>query len=750
MIAHHDTFLVTLSVVIAILGSYTALDLFRRVRATGGQLRARWLAAAAIGMGLSIWSMHFIAMLAFDVGLPVVYDLALTMLSLLLAIAVTGAAFAAVANVRSRWPHIMVAGLFMGLGICGMHYLGMAAIRLPAALTYNSPLVALSLLIAVGASSVALVLALHEQTLPWRAAGAIALGLAILGMHYVAMLAATFTPIVGHPASLPGMGLRGLALNVAVATFIILLLSLAAAMVDRRLGEMAAREAEALRQSEERLRALVRNASDFIAVLDAGGIIRYKASSTRQVIGYNGEILGTALTRLVPPEEQDKAIRFVRSAVEHPERSAREILTIRRRDGSLRVFDAIASNLLEEPAVGGIVVNLRDISERRELERKLAEVQKAEAIGQLTGGIAHDFNNLLTVIAGNLELLAREDDPETKRRMVANVQAAVGRGERLTQQLLAFTQQQRLDPEAVDMNSVAAQAVERLGPELGSKITLETCLAAGIGSAYADRQQVETALLHLLRNACEAMPDGGTVTLSTDEVMLEPSDVAGRPDMAPGPCIVLRIADTGAGMPRAVLERATEPFFTTKEAGKNTGLGLSQAFGFARQSHGDLRISSRPDAGTMVEIYLPRAELEAREPDRNRTKAAPFPSARTQGQPVVLVVEDEFLVLEVTAMLLGELGYEVLKAGNGIKAMEILKEDRPIHLLFTDVIMPGGMSGFDVAREARRLRQDIRILFASGYSGSVEQHPDTPRAPLLAKPYGPEQLAREVSAVLAA
>jgi signal transduction histidine kinase len=381
-------------------------------------------------------------------------------------------------------------------------------------------------------------------------------------------------------------------------------------------------------------------------------------------------------------------------------------LAIRRPDGSVRVFDAVASNLLEEPAVQGIVVNMRDISERRKLERKLAELQKAEAIGQLTGGIAHDFNNLLTIIAGNVDLIAGQDDPQARRRMAANIQAAVARGGSLTRQLLAFAQRQRLVPAAVDVNRVAAQALERLRPEFGAKIKIETYFGAGIGDAYADLEQVEAALLHLLRNAREAMPDGGTVTLTTRAAMLELRDLKERPDMAPGCYIVLSVADTGVGMLPEVLGRVTEPFFTTKEVGQNTGLGLSQVFGCARQSHGDLRISSRPGAGTKVDLYLPRAKPATERPDRNGITAPP--PMRAQTQPVVLVVEDELLVLEVAVMLLEELGYEVLRAGNGIQAMGILSEERPIHLLFTDVIMPGGMSGFDVAREARRLRQDIK------------------------------------------
>jgi PAS domain S-box-containing protein len=374
---HHDVTLVILSVATAILGSYTALDLFRHVRGQAG-VQARWLAAAAAAMGLSIWSMHFVAMLAFDLGIAVCYDVGLTLISLLVAVAVTAVAFVAAARSNPRPARILAAGLVMGLGICAMHYIGMAAMRLPARLSYDRALVALSVLIAVGASTVALVLALKNRRLGWRVAGAIALGLAIAGMHYVAMLAATFTPLAGEPSASEGIGSRGLALNVTAATLFILLLGLATARFDRRFGA-----------SEARFRSLVTNMR---------GIAFRRASPGRGELGYeqdmaqlygldakritgavdeDGQLSMTRWYRAVHPEDRAAYSTAERGHVERHQPFALDYRIIHPATGKVRWIHEVAW-VAEDPATGRLWFDsyMLDRTEQKCVEASLRESEE--------------------------------------------------------------------------------------------------------------------------------------------------------------------------------------------------------------------------------------------------------------------------------------------------------------------------------------------------------------------------------------
>jgi diguanylate cyclase (GGDEF)-like protein/PAS domain S-box-containing protein len=390
--ASHDTSLVILSVAIAILGSYTALDLFRRVCVNAGRARTLWLATAAIAMGLSIWSMHFVAMLAFDVGLPVAYDPALTVLSLLVAIGVTGVAFVAVARPRPRRAHVLAAGLFMGLGISGMHYLGMAAMRLPASLDHDPLLVALSLLIAVGASTAALVLALREPSVGWQAAGAVAAGLAIAGMHYVAMAAAIFTPTGGGPVDAPGLHAPALALDLAAATFALLGLALVAAGVDRRFAQRALDKAVELErrvqertrdlaEANARLRAIVESLPFDLWVCDLDGRYVLQNSAARRNWG---DRLG------LRPEDTDSPPELVARWVEHNTRAlAGE--TVRGEDshpiqGELRHVEKVLAPVESEGEVLGCVgVNI-DVTERKRMAAALrASEERLRLAVEVTG-----------------------------------------------------------------------------------------------------------------------------------------------------------------------------------------------------------------------------------------------------------------------------------------------------------------------------------------------------------------------------
>ncbi|MBL6455408.1 PAS domain-containing protein [Belnapia sp. T6] len=586
----HNPVLVALSILIAVLGSWTALDLLRRVRANSGSVRLWWLLGAAVATGGAIWSMHFIAMLAYELGLPIRYDIDLTILSMLLAIGATGAGLATVSGSRQApagW-RIGLASLAMGSGICLMHYMGMAAMRLGATPSYDRGLVAASALIAVGASAFALLLALRERSLPARALGALALGLAITGMHYTAMAAVDFLPLPGQGAAdTAGLPVQALALGVAGCTLLLLALALVAAMVDRRIERMALREAEALRNSEERLRTVLERLPVGVLVGEpASGRILFANPEAERILGLRPE-------RLDLP--WDRAGRVTREQLLH-----------RRPDGAARYLE-LSIAALEAGPDGLAIASFEDVTARVMAEQALRRAQRLDAMGQLTGGVAHDFNNLLMVVSGNLQLLMRRTQDEVLLRFARSAAEAVRRGSDVTRRLLAFAREQPLRPAPLALGELLPDFVENvLLRTLGGRVRIETTLPAGLWPVLADRDELEAAVLNLAINSRDAMPEGGRLTLAAANIPAGglPGRVRGLPQ---GDYVALTLADTGHGMPEEVLARAFEPFFTTKPVGRGSGLGLAQVYGFAAQSGGTATVESRPGEGTRVTLWLPRA-----------------------------------------------------------------------------------------------------------------------------------------------
>jgi signal transduction histidine kinase/ActR/RegA family two-component response regulator len=360
-------------------------------------------------------------------------------------------------------------------------------------------------------------------------------------------------------------------------------------------------------------------------------------------------------------------------------------------------------------------------------ESRLRQAQKMETIGQLTGGIAHDFNNLLTVILGGLETIGRQasalpQGTEVKRiaRSSAMALQAVDNAATLTQRLLAFSRQQPLAPKPLEANRLVAEMSEILRRTLGETISLETVLAGGLWRTLADPNQLENALLNLSVNARDAMPDGGRLTIETANANLDDAYVDQLDDtVSAGQYVLIAISDNGAGMDAQTVERAFEPFFTTKEVGKGTGLGLSQVYGFVRQSKGHVRLYSEPGQGTTVKIYLPRLIAPADAPQQE-TQAVSQPVSATDG--TVLVVEDHDALRAYSTDALRELGYTVLEAAAGQKALEILDSHPDIVLLFTDVVLPDGMNGRQLADEALRRRPGLKVLFTTGYTRNAIIH----------------------------
>jgi nitrogen-specific signal transduction histidine kinase len=388
---------------------------------------------------------------------------------------------------------------------------------------------------------------------------------------------------------------------------------------------------------------------------------------------------------------------------------------------------------------------LTDVTEQRKVEAQLRQSQRLEAVGQMTGGIAHDFNNLLTVIIGNTELMEETADPPL-RALAEMARQAAERGAELTSRLLAFSRQQPLDPKAIDINALILNIDGLIRRAIGGQLEIKTALGTNLWHVFVDPSQLENALLNLVINARDAMPDGGCLTIETSNVRMDDATVADQVNFAPGDYLLVAVSDTGTGMDKDTLAHAFEPFFTTKEVGKGSGLGLSMVYGFVKQSSGHVRILSEPGQGTIVNMYLPRAadDIALAKPEiRNRSLPG--------GGEKILLVEDDAMVRDMVVMQLASLGYRVVSAVNGPQALEVLKREGGFDLLFTDVVMPGGLNGRQLAEEARKLYPGLRVIFTSGYAESnIVDHGRLDQGThLLNKPYRREDLAKKVRDALA-
>jgi nitrogen-specific signal transduction histidine kinase/CheY-like chemotaxis protein len=386
------------------------------------------------------------------------------------------------------------------------------------------------------------------------------------------------------------------------------------------------------------------------------------------------------------------------------------------------------------------------VTGKRLLEEQLRQAQKLEAIGQLAGGIAHDFNNLLTIITGNHELLEMELQDVEQRDLLTRANNAALMGARLTNRLLTFARRRRLDPVVLDLNEQVLAMAELLRRTLGEAIALGTVLAPRLWSVQADPSEVENAVLNLAINSRDAMPGGGKLVIETSNVVLEESDVASEVGGEAGEYVRLSVSDTGVGMSQEVLARVFEPFFTTKGAGKGTGLGLSVIYGFVKQSGGHVTIYSEINRGTTVNVYLPRIATEG---ERAASVKQATPAPQRTGE-TILLVEDNPDVRKVTMRRLQNLGYVVIEAASGARAVELLGLDTKIDLVFSDVVMPGGISGFELAQLVKRSKPAIPVLLTSGFAEDVARAGEAPASELeiLRKPYTGAELARALRKAL--
>ncbi|MBV8613150.1 MAG: PAS domain-containing protein, partial [Acetobacteraceae bacterium] len=390
-----------------------------------------------------------------------------------------------------------------------------------------------------------------------------------------------------------------------------------------------------------------------------------------------------------------------------------------------------------------------EMRERERAEEALRQAQKMEAVGQLTGGIAHDFNNMLQGISSNLEMLQRRVEQgraAEARQFTDAIGKTVERAAALAHRLLAFARRQTLQPRAVPPDELIKDMQDLLQRTVGPEITVELRFGDDIWTVLCDPNQLESALLNLTINARDAMPDGGRLTIGTEDVSLSEADVASQDDAAPGDYVEIVVTDTGTGMDEAVRARAFEPFFTTKPLGQGTGLGLSQTYGFVRQSGGFVRLDSAPGRGTTVRLYLPRHEPARSSEPRQDLDAGP---AEADAGEAVLLVEDEPEVREMTAERLRELGYQILEAVNGPVALDLLHSGARVDLLVTDVGLPGGLNGRQLAEAARESRPGLPVLFITGYAGSVLGSELAPGMAVIGKPFALDALAAKIRDMIA-
>ena len=544
------------------------------------------------------------------------------------------------------------------------------------------------------------------------------------------------------PAFIPGLEAYSIDTSLAVHALVglILLFDIYVIFQQAQLSQVRKRFAE----REELFRLISENAADMIAVVDGSGNRLYNSPSYQRLLGYSPEELKrTTGFEQIHPDDRRKVIEAAAEA-KHSGVGRSVEYRIRHKDGRWMSLESTASVVRSSSGeVEKLVIVNRDITERKDLEKQLLLSHKLEAIGRLSGGVAHDFNNLLGVILGYCEELQKHipsDDPY--REAVDEIQNAGKRAASLTQQLLAFSRKQVLEPQVLDLNTIVDEAGKMLERLIGEDISLEIVPAGQIGTVKADRSQIERVILNLAVNARDAMPQGGKLIIEAADVELDETTQTLHPCDAPGPYVMLKVTDTGCGMDAELQSRIFEPFFTTKEQG--TGLGLATVYGVVKQSGGYISVESEKGKGTTFRIYLPRVSRAAEEINQIVPSRKNIAENRT-----VLLVEDEAALRKLTRKTLLDAGFTVLEAKDALEAIEIARQTAThIDLLLTDVIMPG-MSGRALAEALSPQRPEMRVIYMSGYSDGVIAKHGIVNAELaiLRKPFSKDELMRSVEDV---
>jgi PAS domain S-box-containing protein len=513
------------------------------------------------------------------------------------------------------------------------------------------------------------------------------------------------------------------------------------------------RAEHALAEKEHRFSVMIQNFSDMLLILDLDGTAHFVSPACEAILGYTSkELLGKSAYSFIHPDDTSRVHEIMASLLASKDRTVVVEFRYIHRDASVRWVEASGTNLVDDPAIGGFVLAVRDITRRRQSELEnarlaasLRQAQKMESIGRLAGGVAHDFNNLLTVISGNVSLALMELQPQDPlQEPMGEIGKAVESAANLTRQLLAFSRKQVIDPRVVNLNTVVERLHKLLRRVLGEDIELRIALSDDLGQVRIDPGQLEQIIVNLAVNARDAMPDGGKLTLETANIRLDESYCREHIHVQPGEFILLAVSDNGTGIEDDAKAHLFEPFFTTKEQGKGTGLGLAMVYGAVTQHKGTIEVYSELGRGTTFKVYLPRVDEQ---PEHLRDG----PKSRIpRGHETILLVEDEAMVRDLAAKLLKRQGYRVHAFANGAEALLAAGEmNDPIHLLITDVVMPG-INGRALADNLVALRPTMKVLFTSGYTGDViVYHGMLERGvEFVAKPYSLEQLAERVREVL--
>jgi PAS domain S-box-containing protein len=513
------------------------------------------------------------------------------------------------------------------------------------------------------------------------------------------------------------------------------------------------REVSERKRTEEaraRLAAIVESSQDAIVGKDLNGTVISWNQGAEKIFGYRAdEMIGQSILRLLLPPGQEHEEDGILERIGQGETVDMPDTTRLRKDGKLiHVSLMICPVRHTDGRIVGVSKIARDITERKLLERQLRQSQKMEAIGQLTGGIAHDFNNLLAIVIGNLGLLEPMiGGNEVALRRLKPAQKAASRGADLTRRLLALASKEDLKPASTRLDEAILETIEMVGHALGPEVKIVTKFSASVPPVFVDAAGLASALLNLAVNARDAMPKGGTLTISTEMSDLDESfpGVQAK-ELKAGAYARITVSDTGHGMSRETLERALEPFFTTKPRNKGTGLGLAMVYGFARQSGGIVRLYSEENYGTTVSLYLPLAGEITSPAIELPAEHLPLHAGGT-----VLVVDDEAELLEIAHAYLMEMGYSAMRANNAATALLNIAQCKDIDLMITDIIMPGGMNGVELAEKARQINPRLKIIYSSGFPADalVERNGTRADDPMLRKPYQRAEFAAIVQRTLA-
>jgi PAS domain S-box-containing protein len=520
--------------------------------------------------------------------------------------------------------------------------------------------------------------------------------------------------------------------------------------LNETLEQKVVERTDALRSSERQFEQLVAGVTDCaIYMLDVNGRVASWNLGAERIKGYSSEeIIGRHFSEFYTPEDRANSVPNQTLSIARSKGKFEGEGWRMRKDGTRFWASVLVDSIYDSTgSLRGFAKITRDMTERRAMQEQLNQSQKMEAIGQLTGGVAHDFNNLLTVILGNLDTISRHLSGHEVRLHRALEQASRGaqRAAKLTQQLLAFSRRQPLDPKPNDVNRLVAGMSDLIRRAVRENVSLQTVLAGSLWTVEVDANELESALLNLAVNSRDAMPEGGVLTIETSNVTLDEAHAARFADILPGEYVLISVTDTGAGMSADVLARAFDPFFTTKPIGQGTGLGLSQVFGFVKQSGGTVRLHSEVGVGTTVKVYLPRFSKDV----RLDAKVEERPAVALDPAGQVLVVEDERDVRLYSTECLRELGFSVLEAHDGPSALEVLENHADIELLFTDVGLPG-MNGQELVQQALERRPELKVLFTTGYARNAIVHGGRLDAgiELLTKPFTQAQLASSIRHVM--